>query len=126
MDNKHVVPTPLGFLIENDVWVREFVHECCILFGMPCTLSECLTKSERYMYTFALMSVTAGMRRMDDVWRGMYKKVKPKVAAMEFARRFNSKYDKMLVARPAPHTVKQTPASVNTMNINVVNSGSSH
>ena len=88
---------PISVLMEQDVWVRTFMHECCRIFGAPCVSAECLSKTDRFLYTFALMGISTSMRRLSSVWKGMYKKVEPKDAAWEFCRRYYEKYKSMVV-----------------------------
>jgi hypothetical protein len=88
---------PISVMMAEDVWVRRFMHECCLIFGMPCVAEECLTKTDRFKYAFSLMSVSTSMRRMAPTWKGMYKKMKPKEAAWEFNRRYFEKYGIMVI-----------------------------
>ena len=87
----------ISVIMNEDVWVRTFIHECCVLYGMPCVSQECMSKQDRFQYAFALMSVSTSMRRMSDVWKSLYKKVNPKDAAWEFSRRFYEKHGKMII-----------------------------
>lgn len=88
---------PISVLMEQDVWVRAFIHECCLVFGAPCVSSVCLSKADRFLYTFALISVSTSMRRLSSVWKGLYKKVEPKDAAWEFCRRYYEKFNTMVI-----------------------------
>ena len=88
---------PISVIMMQDVWVRAFIHECCILYGMPCVANICISKTDRFQYAFGLMSVSTSMRRLPDVWKGMYAKVEPKEAAWEFSRRFYEKFNKMII-----------------------------
>ena len=88
---------PISVMMTQNLWVRQFIHECCILYGMPCVSELCLTKEDRFKYAFALMNISTGMRRFGSIWKPMHEKIEPKDAAWEFCRRFYEKTGKMLV-----------------------------
>jgi len=88
---------PISVIMTQDVWVRTFMHECCVIYGVPCVADECMSKTDRFQYAFGLMSISTSMRRMPDVWKGLYGKVEPKEAAWEFCRRFYEKFNKMII-----------------------------
>ena len=93
-------PKTVQQLLENDIWVRKFVNALCDLYGLPCSSRGLQSATERFMYAFALISITTSMRRMDTTWRGMHSKVEPGDAAWEFARRFHEKYGTMVIPDP--------------------------
>ena len=66
---------PISVIMTQDVWVRTFMHECCDLYGMPCVAGVCMSKTDRFKYAFSLMSVSTSMRRMDDVWKSIFRKI---------------------------------------------------
>ena len=88
---------PISVMMAQNLWVRQFIHECCLLFGMPCVSGECMSKTDRFKYAFGLMNVSTGMRRFSHIWIPMHEKIDPKDAAWEFCRRFHEITGKMLV-----------------------------
>ena len=88
---------PISVIMTQNLWVRQFMHECCALFGMPCVKEQCMTKEDRFKYAFSLMSVSTGMRRFGGIWKPMHERIDPKDAAWEFCRRFYEKTGNMLI-----------------------------
>ena len=66
---------PISVLMEQDVWVRTFMHECCRIFGAPCVSAECLSKTDRFLYTFALMGISTSMRRLSSAGKACTRKL---------------------------------------------------
>ena len=99
---KQIIPGSLTDLFMSDLWVRRFVLDCADLFGVPSTSQGCVSKKDRILFTYGLMSITGAMRRMEYVWKPMHNKIDPADAAWEFCRRFHEKYGEMVVTNPTP------------------------
>lgn len=99
---KNIIPGSLTHLFTTDVWVRSFVLDCADIFGVPSTSETCVSKKDRLLFAYGLMSITSAMRRLDYVWKPMHNKVDPKDAAWEFCRRFHDKFGEMVVTSPTP------------------------
>ena len=78
----------LGELYSNDRWVRAFMDECLLMWGLPCSTLGCISHKDRTLFAWGMIHMTHAMKCHNDVWQGMRDKVIPKVAAWEFNRRF--------------------------------------
>jgi len=78
----------IGDLYSNDRWVRAFMDECLLLWGLPCSSLGCMSQKDRTMFAWGMLHMTHAMKSRRDVWKGMRAKVEPKEAAWEFTRRF--------------------------------------
>ena len=124
-DNIPDKPKTIRMLLEDDIWVRKFVDAMCDLYGMPCSSRGLQSQTERFMYAFALISVTTSMRRMENTWRGLHGKVKPADAAWEFARRYHEKYKTMVIPQPSEYEKpEKVPITSNKKRIHRIHSGS--
>jgi len=110
--SKTIIPGSLTHMFSNDLWVRKFVLDCADIYGLPTTSQGCMSSKDKFLFAFGLMSITTAMRRMDEAWRGMHKKVDPKDAAWEFCRRFYDKYNEQVVSSPQQDVNAGLPLSV--------------
>jgi len=83
----------LGDLYENDSWMRGFMDECLLLWGLPCSSLACMSQKDRTFFAWGMLHLTHALRKNSAIWKGMKDKIEPDAAAWEFARRFSELSD---------------------------------
>ena len=91
MSKKNILRGHLGDLYTNDRWVRAFMDECFLLWGLPCSSLACMSQKDRTLFAWGMLHLTHAMKRNTDIWYGMREKIEPPLAAWEFSRRFYEK-----------------------------------
>ena len=92
---------------DTDPWVASFVCDLYEMWGIPVSGSLCKTRGEKIQFLWATMGLSNAMRLEEPLWRAMRGRVKPKLAAEEFARRYFEKRGKMII-EDTPVFLKKT------------------
>ncbi len=119
----------IGDLYENDPWVRGFMDECFLMWGLPCSSIQCITQTDRTMFAWGMLHLVQSLSIDKELWWGMREKVEPSKAAWEFSRRLFEKGMDLIPPLPSspPENVKQlaSPKSVKVERKDTPLSGSS-
>jgi len=82
-------PGSVGDLYENDAWVRAFIDECFLMWGLPCSSLQCHSKAEKTMFAWGMLHLVSTLQTdPEDLWLTMRGKMEPDKAAWEYSRRF--------------------------------------
>ncbi len=127
---KRTLPQGLiGDLYEEDAWVRGFMDECFLMWGMPCSSIQCITQTDRTMFAWGMLHLVQALTIDREVWWGMRDKVDPSKAAWEFSRRLFEKGIDLMPPMPGamPENVKKLalPNSMKVDGVDTPLSGSS-
>jgi len=127
---KRTLPKGLiGDLYEEDAWVRGFMDECFLMWGMPCSSIQCMSQTDRTMFAWGMLHLVQALTLDRDIWWGMRDKVDHAKAAWEFSRRLHEKGIDLMPALPGamPDNVKKLalPKSLKVNGVDTPVSGSS-
>ena len=86
-NKKNLARGLIGELYENDAWVRAFMDECFLMWGLPCSSIQCISQKDRTMFAWGMLHLVQALTIDKDIWWGMRDKIEPSKAAWEFSRR---------------------------------------
>ncbi len=101
----------LGDLYESDAWVRAFMDECFIMWGLPCSTMACMSQKDRTLFAWGMLHITQTMSNDRSTWMGMKDKIQPAKAAWEYSRRMWEKTGMVLIP-PMPAQIREEPANM--------------
>jgi hypothetical protein len=111
MKDKRMMRGLLSDMYESDAWVRAFMDECFIMWGLPCSTMACMSQKDRTLFAWGMLHITQSMSKDRDIWMGMKEKVLPSKAAWEYSRRFWTTTGMDLIP-PMPGPEAQEPQTI--------------
>ena len=84
--------------VEIDIWKTEFAQNCLDIYGAPTSLNSCLSKEERYYFSYCTICLSIAMKEHEIVWMS-YLEYGTDIdqAAYEFAEFYESEHGDTLI-----------------------------
>ena len=83
---------------EVELWKAEFAQECLDIFGAPVSIGSCLSKDERYYFSYCTVCLAIAMKEHSYYWMQELKQgIDPLSAAYSFAEYYEREHGENLV-----------------------------